>query len=71
MPSTVIRHFTYDAANRRLDVTFVSGRRYVYFEVPEHVANDFRAASSRGAFFNAHVRDAFAYREVERSDADR
>ncbi|RYD99602.1 MAG: KTSC domain-containing protein, partial [Sphingomonadales bacterium] len=28
MPSTVIRNWRYDAAERRLEVLFVSGRRY-------------------------------------------
>jgi hypothetical protein len=34
MPSTVIRRFDYSTATRRLTVEFVSGRRYVYSEVP-------------------------------------
>ena len=61
MPSSVIRSFDYDATGRRLDVTFVSGRRYSYLDVPERVAKDMRRSSSKGEFFNRHVRDHFPF----------
>jgi lysyl-tRNA synthetase class 2 len=65
MPSTVIRRFDYDAAHRVLDVAFVSGRRYRYSGVPEEVVQAFRAATSKGRFFNAHIRDHYPYEELE------
>ena len=61
MPSSVIRTFHYDPAARRLEVLFVTGRRYVYQDVPPEVAEDFRRAFSKGEYFNAHIRDAYAY----------
>ncbi|MET1757071.1 KTSC domain-containing protein [Novosphingobium sp. RD2P27] len=45
MPSTAIRHFVYDPEVQALDVTFVTGRRYRYFGVPDHLAHEFDAAS--------------------------
>lgn len=60
MPSTVIRRFAYDPASRALAVEFVSGRRYLYREVPEDLAAEFRGAFSKGQFFNARIRDQFA-----------
>ena len=69
MPSTVIRRFAYDPASATLTVTFVTGRRYAYLEVPEAVAQAMRAAFSKGRYFNAHVRDAYAYRELEPEEA--
>lgn len=59
MPSSVIRRFAYDPAGRCLDIEFVSGRRYRYSGVPEEVAERFRAAFSKGRFFNARIRDAY------------
>jgi hypothetical protein len=47
-------------------VTFVSGRCYVYTEVPTDVFDAFKTAASRGAFFNHEVRDRYAFREVGR-----
>ena len=52
MPSTAIRYFRYDSAERELQVTFVTGRRYVYEDVPSDVFDAFRAAFSKGTFFN-------------------
>jgi hypothetical protein len=66
MPSTAIRNLFYVPAKRELWVTFVSGRRYLYTEVPSHVFDAFKTASSRGAFFNQEIRDRYAFREVTR-----
>ena len=64
MPSTAIRHFRYDAAKRELQVTFVTGRRYAYYDVPPEVYEAFRTVSSKGTFFNREIRDHYAYREI-------
>jgi hypothetical protein len=65
MPSTVIRHIRYDAGARRLIVVFVSGRTYAYEDVPRPVFEAFRAASSRGAYFNAWIRDRYVCRPLD------
>jgi len=70
MPSMVIRSFAYDPASRSLDVDFVSGRRYRYADVPEDVAQAFRSAFAKGRFFNTHIRDNFAVRELELESDD-
>lgn len=69
MPSTAIRRFAYDPDARALDVTFVTGRRYRYFAVPGEVAKAFRGAMSKGRFFNARIRDRFAFEGLEREQA--
>jgi len=61
MLSRAIRDFNYDAAEHRLDVEFVSGRRYSYFDVPEELVADMQAASSKGGFFNRRVRDHYHF----------
>jgi lysyl-tRNA synthetase class 2 len=61
MPSTVIRAFDYDPAERRLDVNFVSGRRYSYFEVPPETYEAMKRSFAKGEFFNAHIRGHFRY----------
>lgn len=65
MPSTAISDFRYLAERRELLVTFITGRRYIYADVPEEVYRRFRAARSKGGFFNRQIRDAYAYREIE------
>ena len=72
MPSTAIRSLFYDSAKSELWVTFVSGRRYVYTDVPAEVFEAFNTAESRGTFFNHEIRDRYDYREIRRrSDAYR
>ena len=61
MPSSVIRSYHYDPARRRLELQFVSGRRYRYHDVPEETYAAMRKAFSKGVFFNAHIRDQFRH----------
>jgi len=61
MPSSVIRRFDYDAAEARLDVEFVTGKRYSYHDVPAEVVAEMRAAFSKGSYFNTRIRDHFAF----------
>jgi hypothetical protein len=69
MPSPVIRSHSYDPETAELTITFVTGRRYVYDDVPQDVYDAFKAAFSRGTFFNHHIRDHYGYREIAREDA--
>lgn len=61
MPSSLIRTFRYDPQTKRLEIDFVSGRRYAYLNVPAQVAEALRMAGSKGEYFNARVRDRFRY----------
>jgi lysyl-tRNA synthetase class 2 len=70
MPSTVIRRFDYRPESRELEVEFVSGRHYVYEQVPEEVAAAMRSAFAKGVYFNRRIRDRYAHREVTRDRAE-
>jgi lysyl-tRNA synthetase class 2 len=61
MPSSVIRTFHYAPQKAELDVRFVSGRRYIYHDVPAALAEAMRQALSKGAFFNQYIRDRFRF----------
>ncbi|MDC7787250.1 KTSC domain-containing protein [Rhodoplanes sp. TEM] len=58
--SSAIRSARYDAAEHVLEITFVTGRVYVYGGVPETIYDAFLKAESKGRFFNERIRDAFA-----------
>lgn len=64
MSSTVIRSFDYRPETRELDVLVVTGRRYIYADVPVEEVQRFREAFSKGRHFNAHIRDHYRYREL-------
>jgi KTSC domain len=68
MPSTVILRFVYCPDNSELWVEFTTGRRYVYSEVPQEVADTFHSAFSKGIYFNTRIRDRFPCREVAHQD---
>jgi hypothetical protein len=61
MPSSVIRSFSYDVGERRLDVTFVSGRRYSYRDVPEELFVEMKLSFAKGEFFNRRIRGRFEF----------
>ena len=61
MPSSVIRSVSYDPSAHRLDVQFVSGRRYAYLDVPARVAAALQRAASKGGFFNRRIRDRYRF----------
>jgi hypothetical protein len=71
MPSSVIRNYSYYPRERELRVTFVSGQRYAYLDVPPAIHEGLRAASSRGRFFSARIRDRFAFRKEGDGEAAR
>lgn len=64
MPSSVIRGFDYSPETRQLTVEFVTGRRYLYSDVPLEEAEAMRAAFSKGAYFNKRIRDRYPCREI-------
>ena len=68
MPSTVIRRYAYCPDTRSLWVEFVTGRRYVYSDVPDQVAAALGSAFAKGVYFNSRIRDRFACREVTHED---
>jgi hypothetical protein len=70
MPSTAIRYFRYDPAKRELVVTFITGRRYAYEEVPPAAFDAFKLAFSKGTYFNREIRDRYPYREVTNEHSD-
>jgi hypothetical protein len=66
MPSTAIKNIVYDASAKRLLVIFVTGRKYIYEDVPPDVHAAFQSAPSKGRFFNAEIRDRYTCHEIRR-----
>jgi KTSC domain-containing protein len=68
MPSAVIRRFAYDHSTAELWVELVTGRRYVYSDVPDTVAAALGSAFAKGAYFNSRIRGRFPHREIVHED---
>jgi lysyl-tRNA synthetase class 2 len=65
MPSSVILSFRYLSRTKQLEIVFVSGRRYLYLEVPEKTYAAMCRSFSKGEFFNACIRDRYAFVRLE------
>ena len=65
--SSLIRRALYRPDEGELDLLLPGGRRYIYSNVPAEVADGFRAAESKGRFYNAEIRNRFPCREAGRA----
>lgn len=67
--SSQIESIGHDAPSKTLAVVFRKksgpGSLYYYDGVPENVYNDFLKAESKGKFFGAHIKGAYACRKYE------
>jgi hypothetical protein len=60
--SSAVRSVGYEDGT--LEIEFVSGRVYQYFDVPERLYRELMRATSIGTFFNERIRDRFRYARV-------
>lgn len=54
----------YDAPSETLEIEFMSGAVYQYYNVPQSIYDAFIAASSAGQFFAYQIKNAFPYSRV-------
>lgn len=55
--SSSIRAVGYSPQSQTLEVEFVNGGIYRYFNVPEHIHAGLMAARSHGGYLDAHIKD--------------
>ena len=65
MPSTVIAHMHYTPETATLRIVFVSGLVYDYKSVPPEVYDSFKAAFSKGTYFNTQIKPNYACEKVD------
>lgn len=54
----------YDPESETLEIEFKDGAVYQYYNVSEHLYEQFQAASSKGQFFHIYIRDAVPFSRV-------
>ena len=62
--SSNLAGFGYDDASHVLTVEFKSGGRYSYFDVPETIFEQMKAARSKGQFLAQYIKSAFRYARI-------
>ena len=54
----------YEPSSETLEIEFASGGVYQYYNVPSPIYDELLAASSKGRFFVAQIKDRFPYARV-------
>jgi len=61
LDSTILAAAFYDGRHARLELDFRDGTRYRYSGVAPNVYGELLRATSKGSFFNQHIRGHFPY----------
>ncbi|CAI0696705.1 MULTISPECIES: KTSC domain-containing protein [Serratia] len=62
--SSNISSIGYDAESQTLEIEFLNGAIYQYFDVPEQVHAELMRADSVGAFLARNIKGSFRYSRV-------
>lgn len=62
--STYLRSVGYDSTDSVLEIEFQSGEVYQYIDVPPAIYTDLMNAPSQGRYFNANIKETYAYRKL-------
>jgi hypothetical protein len=55
----------YDAQTEILEIEFLNGSVYQYFNVPENIHSGLMNAASHGSYFAAHIKKGgFSYKKI-------
>ncbi len=63
--SSNIAAIGYDPRNMTLQVQFLSGGLYEYYQISENIFNDFKNAGSKGTFFDQNIKKGgYSFRKL-------
>lgn len=57
--SSAIRAAGYDSASMQMKIQFEQGDTYTFCRVPAHVFDGLISASSKGRYYDRHIRDRY------------
>lgn len=62
--SSNIASIGYDANSQTLEIEFLNGGVYQYFDVPQHVYDELMNADSHGQYLAQNIKGAYRYSKV-------
>jgi hypothetical protein len=62
--SSNIASIGYDADSQTVEIAFLNGGVYQYFDVPQHVYEELMSASSHGQYLAQNIKGAYRYSKV-------
>ncbi len=57
--SKAISAVGYDPTTKKMKIKFIQGKTYDFCRVPEQIFNELLSATSKGTYYNAHIRDKY------------
>ena len=62
--SSNIESIGYDSNSQTLEIEFLNGTIYQYFDVPHHIFEELMSADSNGKFLTANIKGHYRYSKV-------
>ena len=62
--STNISEIGYDEKKETLEIKFLSGSIYQYYNLQKNIYEELMRAGSKGQFFNRYIKNAYPYSRV-------
>ncbi|MDD5183659.1 MAG: KTSC domain-containing protein [Paludibacter sp.] len=62
--SSNIAAIGYDDSSATLEIEFLNGSIYQYFDVPDHIYKEIMGADSQGKYLAANIKGNFRYSKV-------
>lgn len=62
--SSHIASIGYDPDSETLEIEFVKGELYQYYNVPKYVFDELMSASSHGTYLAANIKGTYSYSKV-------
>lgn len=62
--SSNIASIGYDEGSETLEVEFLNGSVYQYYNVPQNMYDQLMQAGSKGRFLNTYIKNAYPYSRV-------
>lgn len=63
MPSSVIASMHYNPETKALHIVYVSGKVYLYKNVPQKVYDEMKTARSKGTFLNTRIKGKYEFEQ--------
>lgn len=62
--SSNIESIGYDSSSQTLEIEFLNGTIYQYFDVPQRVFEELIGADSHGRYLNSNIKGIYRYSKV-------
>ena len=62
--SSNIESIGYDKGSQTLEIEFLNGSIYQYFDVAKHIYNDLMGAGSKGEYLATQIKGSYRYSKV-------